>query len=75
MGNKIKSPAFSFKGTGASMLKSFIVSLGAVVFSIVGLIALQRLFPQQDFSALTVVVITAASGFITNTIRVFVSEK
>lgn len=72
---EIISPAFSFVGTLPSIVRSALISLGAIVVaSIVYFIAI-RVFPQADFSQVYMAITTGLSAWMINLLKVYVEEK
>lgn len=71
----MKSPAFSFKGTFPKVFKSLLISVAAIFAASLILHILKMIYPEADFTQVQAAIVTGASGWMINLIRVYVLEQ
>jgi len=74
MDKKVK-PSMSFKGKFPSIYKSFLISGSGVISAVLILTFLKNILPEQDFSSLEAMLVTAISAWLIATTKTFIEEK
>jgi hypothetical protein len=69
------SPHYSFEGTLPSVVKSTLINAGGVLFCLLFLVLLKKLFPDQNFDMVQVAMLTGVGAWLVNLLKVFMEEK